>query len=96
MTKNRPSDLLELDPFGVKEAAFIRSPYYDDVKRLLDTLNRYLPLHEACLESKTYALIRDNLRVLTECFCSEPLTPEAVEVYLHLDTLSRMLAFKTN
>ncbi len=97
MEKQRALNQLEPDPFGVEEAALIRSPYHDDVKRLLDTLNFYLPTYQERLGAETYALIRDNLQVLTECFYGEPLTPEAVEVlHLHLDTLSRMLALKLN
>lgn len=84
-------------PDGSPEEAFGRSPYHDEVRRLLDSLNVHLPAYRERLGAETYALIRDNLGVLTDCFESEPLTPEAVEViHQHLDTLSRMLVLKAN
>ncbi len=85
------------DRLSAAEAAFSRSPYYDDVARLLGTLNLYLPTYEARLGTDTYGLVHSNLQVLTNCFYSEPLVPEALEViYEHLLTLTRMLAFRTN
>ncbi len=83
-------------PGGAEEAAFGGSPY-DDVRRLLDLLNACVPTCEARLGTETYTLVRDNLRVLTECVDRNPLTPAALEVvYQHLQTLIRMLAFRAN
>lgn len=83
-------------PGGTEEAAFGGSPY-DDVRRLLETLNASMPTCEARLEAETYTLVRDNLRVLNECVYRNPLTPAALEVvYQHLQTLTRMLAFRAN
>ena len=99
MTKNHASGWLEPDPapLGLEEAAFDRSPFHDDVERLLGTLNACLPSYESRLGGEAFTLIRDNLQVLTECFYGEPLTSGAVEViYLHLDTLSRMLTVRLN
>ena len=90
-------DSRQLDRLSAEEAAFTRPPYYDDVARLLTTLNFYLPSYEVRLGADTYGLVCGNLQVLTNCFYSEPLVPEALEViYEHLLTLTRMLAFKTN
>ena len=70
---------------------------YDDVARLLGTLDFYLPTYRERLGDEPYALVRGNLQVLTDCFYSEPLVPEALEViYEHLLTLTRMLAFRVN
>ena len=102
MTKDRTSGPPELSPspFAAEEAveaAFTRSPHYDDVARLLGTLNLYLPTYEARLGADTYRLVRGNLQVLTDCFYGEALVPEALEViYEHLLTLTRMLAFRSN
>lgn len=84
------------DPYAPGEE-FARSPYHDEVARLLETLNFYLPTYRERLGAETHRLVRGNLRVLTECFESGPLNPEAVEIiYEHLLTLSRMLTFKLN
>ncbi len=99
MTKDRVPDLPDLgpSPFAADEAAFTRSPCYDDVARLLGTLNLCLPTYEAHLGADTYGLVRGNLQRLTDCVYSDPLVPEALEViYEHLLTLARMLAFRTN
>lgn len=97
MQKDLTSGLGQPDPLSAAEAAFAKSPYYDDVARLLGTLNIYLPTYEARLGVESYALVRGNLQVLTDCFYSEPLVPEALEViYEHLLTLTRMLAFRAN
>lgn len=99
MTKDRTLGRPEPDlpSFAAEEAAFTRSPYHEDVVQLLGTLNVYLPTYRERLSNESYALIRDNLQVLTECFYNEPLIPEAVEViYLHLEMISRTLAFKLN
>ena len=97
MRKDPTSDACEPDRLSAAEAAFTRSPYHDDVARLLGTLNLYLPSCEARLGADTYRLVRGNLQVLTDCFYGEPLVPEALEViYEHLLTLTRMLAFRTN
>lgn len=82
---------------GPGEPVSTRSPCYKDTRRLLDTLNFYLPSYEARLGVTTYTLICDNLRVLTDCFDNEPLPTGVVEIiHEHLLTLSRMLAFKLN
>ena len=96
MQKDAP-DPLPPARLSAAEAAFTRSPDYDDVARLLGTLNLYLPTYEARLGADTYRLVRSNLQVLTNCFYGEALVPEALEViYEHLLTLARMLAFRTN
>ncbi len=97
MHKDLTAGLEQPDRLSAEEAAFIRSPYYDDVARLLGTLNFYLPTYRERLGDESYALVRGNLQVLTDCFYSEPLVPEALEViYEHLLTLTRMLAFRVN
>ena len=82
---------------GLEEPGSAQSPYHEDTRRLLDTLNFYLPGYEARLGVTTYTLICGNLRVLTDCFDNELLPTGVVEIiHEHLLMLSRMLAFKLN
>lgn len=99
MTKDRLPGWPELDPslVAAEEAAFSRSPYHDDVARLFGTLSVHLPTCRERLGEEFYARVRDNVQVLAACFYGEPLTPAAVEViHMHLETLSRALAFRLN
>lgn len=71
--------------------------YRDEIQRMIDHLYTYLPIYQKQLGTRTYTLVRGNLRVLASCFYSNSLNTEAVEVlHEHLLALSRMLACKSN
>lgn len=71
--------------------------YGDGTERMIVDLHMYLPAYQKQLGTRTYTLVRDNLRVLTSCFYSNSLNAEAVEIiHQHLLTLSRMLTLKSN